>query len=123
MLTTLAEATRYLQREDYLQAAQKNADFLLNELYVDGYLYRSWRDGRAQHNAYLEDYVSLALGLLSLYQSDGNLRWFKAARSLTEAVLTHFLDPDGGFFDTSDAHEDLLLRPQRDSGQCHSQRQ
>jgi uncharacterized protein YyaL (SSP411 family) len=43
MLATLAEAGRYLDRPDYLAAAQRNARFLLEYLYQDGRLMRSWR--------------------------------------------------------------------------------
>src|SRR5690606_7581291 len=75
MLIAFAEAARYLKRPDYLQAAQRNADFLLSQLQADGRLLRSWRAGRAAHTAYLEDYAALGLGLLALYQSDPQPRW------------------------------------------------
>jgi uncharacterized protein len=110
-LTTFAQAGRYLNRQDYLDAAARNARFLLNNLYVEGRLLRSWREGQAKHNAYLEDYAGLILGLLDLYQSDFNPEWFDTARRLAEEMVGHFSDPDGGFFDTSDDHENLLVRP------------
>jgi uncharacterized protein YyaL (SSP411 family) len=111
MLLAFAEAGRYLERKDYTQIAVLNANFLLSELVSDGRLLRTWRDGRAQLNAYLEDYAALILGLIALYQTDHKVKWFKGARSLTEAMVTHFRDPKGGFFDTSDDHEALILRP------------
>ncbi len=111
MLTAFAEAGRYLQREDYTAAATRNADFLLTSLYVDGRLLRSWRDGQAKYNAYLEDYAALILGLVALYQSDANPHWFHQAKKLSKEMLTHFIDPEGGFFDTRDDHEELLYRP------------
>jgi uncharacterized protein YyaL (SSP411 family) len=110
-LKALAEAARYLQRTDYLAHAQKNAEFILDELYHDGVLYRSWRRGQARHRAYLEDYASLILALIALYQSDPDLRWYRATMILTKDMLEHFSDPQGGFFDTSDEHDPLLLRP------------
>ncbi len=111
-LSAFAEAGRYLRREDYLAAAQRNAEFLLRHMRGDdGRLLRSWRAGRAQHNAYLEDYAALILALLALYQSDPQTRWFAAARQLTEAMLSRFSDPQGGFFDTPHDHKSLLLRP------------
>jgi uncharacterized protein YyaL (SSP411 family) len=111
MLAAFSEAGRALDRPDFTQAATRNADFLLRNLLIDGKLMRSWRNGFANHNAYLEDYASLALGLISLYQSNPNPRWFKAARDLSLEILTHFSDPSGGFFDTRDDHETLLYRP------------
>ena len=110
-LIAFAEAARYLERDDYLAAAQRNARFLLDHLIVEGRLLRSWRVGQAKHNAYLEDYAALVLGLLALYQSDPNPEWYKAATGLANEMLAHFTDADGGFFDTRDDHETLLLRP------------
>ncbi len=110
-IQALAEAGRYLQRRDYVEAAVRAARFLLDNLYVDGRLLRSWRAGQAMHNAFLEDYASLVVALLSVYQSDPDATWYATALSLAEEVLAHFSDPEGGFFDTRDDHEALLLRP------------
>ena len=112
MATTFAEAARYLKRADYLEAAQRNLSFLLDDLVKDGRLLRSWRQGKADHAAYLEDYASLALALISLYQSDHNNQWFARAVALSEQIKTYFYDPESGLFDTATDHEDLLLRPQ-----------
>ncbi len=112
MNLAFSEAARYLKREDYLQAAQKNLGFLLESLLVDGRLLRSWRDGKALHNAYLEDYASLALAALSLYQSDHNPDWYQHAVRLTEMILEQFYDPQAGLYDTAADHETLVVRPQ-----------
>jgi uncharacterized protein YyaL (SSP411 family) len=110
-LTAFAEAARYLKSETYLKVAIRNAEFLLENLFQAGHLLRSWREGTARHNAYLEDYAALSLALLSLYQSDPNPRWFQAAQRLGDEIIAHFGDPTGGFFDTSDQHEALITRP------------
>jgi len=111
MLGAFSEAGRYLKRSDYGKMAMRNADFLLNHLSPGGRLNRSWRVGQAKHNAYLEDYAGLALGLIALYQSDPNPRWFSSALQLAEEMLARFRDPEVGFFDTANDHEDLILRP------------
>jgi hypothetical protein len=114
MLAALAEAARVLKRADYLAVAERNATFLLRELRrADGRLLRSWNASRgdARLNAYLEDYANLAEGLLALYESTFDERWFSAARELADTMLAHFDDERGGFFDTSDDHETLLTRP------------
>jgi len=110
-LSAYAEAGRYLGRDDYTEAAIRNAQFLLKNLYVNDRLLRSWRDGQAKHNAYLEDYAALILALLSLYQTDPNPEWYTTALKLADEMVAHFSDPNGGFFDTRDDHETLLLRP------------
>ncbi len=111
MLSTFAEAGRSLGRLDYLEAARRNARFLLDHLYVEDRLHRSWREGQAKHNAYLEDHAALVLALLDLYQADFNNEWFEMASRLAGEMVDHFLDPQGGFFDTRDDHEALLVRP------------
>jgi hypothetical protein len=112
MLGAFAEAARVLGRDDYLSIAEKNATFVLAHMRTaDGRLLRTWKGGRAKLNGYLEDYAHYADGLLELYQTTFAPRWFHAARDLGDAILEHFADPDGGFFDTSDDHEVLLLRP------------
>jgi uncharacterized protein YyaL (SSP411 family) len=110
-LSAFAEAGRYLDRKDYLDAAVRNARFLSDNLYIENRLHRSWRDGQVKHNAYLEDYASLTLGLLDLYQSDFNPEWFETASKLASEMVEHFRDSKGGFFDTRDDHEELLIRP------------
>jgi hypothetical protein len=110
-LVSFAEAARYLHRDDYLAVARKNAGFLLKNLYIGDRLLRSWRNGRSLHNAYLEDYAALIHGLIALYQSDPDNRWYQAAIKLTNEMVEHFSDPEGGFFDTRKDHDVLLLRP------------
>ncbi len=110
-LVAFAEAGRYLNRPDFIEIARKNAKFLLESMYQDGRLLRSWRVGVARHNAYLEDYAGMILALLALYQSDPDPDWYQWAFKLAEEMLTHFRDPDGGFYDTRDDHEQLVVRP------------
>ncbi|MBW8010002.1 MAG: thioredoxin domain-containing protein [Chloroflexi bacterium] len=111
MSIAFAEAARYLKRPDYLAIAQKNARFLIDELHPEDRLLRSWREGVANHNAYLEDYAAFILALLELYQSDQNPFWFQTSENLTKDLITHFQDHEGGFFDTRNDHEELLTRP------------
>jgi uncharacterized protein YyaL (SSP411 family) len=111
-LAAFAEAARALGRDDYLEAARRNGALLLRDLRgPDGRVLRSWKEGRARLNGYLEDYATLAHGLLALYRTTSDPRWYAAARELGDAILSRFSDPAGGFFDTSDDHEKLLLRP------------
>lgn len=113
MLGAIAEAGRIFNRPDYLQAAVKNATFLYQTMRTPaGRLLRTWKAGlEAKYNGYLEDYAFLAEGLLALYQATFDEQWFVWAQELAEQMLTHFADPTGGFFDTSDDHEALIFRP------------
>ncbi|NKQ34985.1 MAG: thioredoxin domain-containing protein [Chloroflexi bacterium] len=114
MLAAFAEAGRALNRPDFTEIARQNAAFLQETMgWGDGRLYHTWKDGAAaRHNGYLEDYAYLADGLLALYQTTFEPRWFVWARQLADTMLAHFRDEEnGGFFDTADDHESLLYRP------------
>jgi uncharacterized protein len=112
MLAGLAEAARVLKNDTYRGVAEKNSDYLLCELRgADGRLRRSWKSGDVRHMGYLEDYANLIEGLLELYETTFNERWFVAACELADTMLEHFADPAGGFFDTADDAEALVTRP------------
>jgi len=113
MLRAYAEAARVLGRDDYRRIAEQSADFLLSNLRrPDGRLLRTYKDGQAKLNGYLDDYAALASGLLALYETTFEPRIFADACTLADAMLAHFWDDDeGGFFTTSDDHERLVSRP------------
>ena len=97
--------------EMYYMAATHNAEFLLNTLRPDGQLRRAWREGTTNEVVFLEDYAALILGLIELYQTDFNNKWFTSAVELADEMIEKFNDPDGGFFDTPRDSEALLIRP------------
>ncbi|HBG74873.1 MAG: hypothetical protein A2X25_07765 [Chloroflexi bacterium GWB2_49_20] len=111
MLSAFAEAGRVFNNDAYLQIANRNADFLLTALRPDGKLRRTWRLGQTGQEVFLEDHAALILGLLELYQSDFNQRWFLEANELAGEMLENYTDPAGGFFDTAKDAETLLTRP------------
>ncbi len=112
MQRAFAEAGRILGREDYLQAASNNADFILEHMVVDGRLRRSWREGQAKLDAYLEDYGALVNALLSTYEATSEFTYVVEARKLADAILARFWDEEANsFFDTASDHEQLIGRP------------
>ena len=112
MISALAEAGAVLERPDYLEAAEACADFVLRDLRdAEGRLLRTFKDGTAKLNAYLEDHAFLLEALLTLYEGSFRPRWFHEARALADTMIERFADPErGGFFETSDDHEALLAR-------------
>lgn len=115
MLATIAEASRVVDdstlQHKYLMMATRNAEFLLDALQPDGQLKRSWRQGKVTNEVFLEDYAALILGLIELYQTDFQDKWFAFAQELADKMIKLFNDPNGGFFDTSIENKELLLRP------------
>jgi uncharacterized protein YyaL (SSP411 family) len=113
MVAALADAGAVLDRPDYLNAARQCADFLLEQMRDgNGRLLRTYKDGRASLDAYLEDHAFLSEALLVLYEATLETRWFVQARALADDVVLRFRDPEaGGFFDTASDHESLVVRP------------
>jgi uncharacterized protein len=109
----LAEAGRALERADWVRAAIRNADFVLSSMRRDdGRLLRTWKDGQARLNGYLEDHAMVALALLALYEATFQRRWLDEARALADAMLALFWDARlEGFYDTGLDHEPLIVRP------------
>jgi uncharacterized protein YyaL (SSP411 family) len=101
-----------LERSDYLEATSRCADFVLSEMRGDdGRLLRTYKDGAAKLNGYLEDHAYMLEALISLYEATFDPRWFAAARELADFTIAHFADDErGGFFETADYHERLVAR-------------
>ena len=128
MLAAFAEASAVLDNKEYLEVAKQNADFILANLQkpvgmegrdiqlesatlADPKLLRTWKDGRAKLNAYIEDYANLADGLVDLFQVSGEVRYLKEAKRLADLMITEFWDEEnGGFFFTANDHEELIVR-------------
>ncbi len=111
MLAGFADAAAILNRDDYREVARANAKFLLTQLQREGLLLRTWKDGAAKLNAYLEDYASLIDGLIALYEATGELEWIENAIRLADKMIEQFWDGEaGGFFFTGQTHEQLIIR-------------
>ncbi|MFQ5935785.1 MAG: thioredoxin domain-containing protein [Acidiferrobacterales bacterium] len=112
MIKGMVKAGRVLARDDLIASAERALEFLRRELWQDGRLLATAKDGRARFNAYLDDYVFLMDGLLELLQARWRDEDLKLLQALAEAVLKHFEDRErGGFYFTSDDHEKLIYRP------------
>ena len=107
----LAKAARALGRPELAAAATRAVDFIRAELWVDGRLRATYKDGRARFAAYLDDYAFLAAGLVELLQCRWRADDLSFAQDLLEVLLARFSDPRGGFFFTADDHERLIHRP------------
>ena len=102
MMKAFAECGAHFNRPDWIAAAEANAEFLLNNLVVDGRLLRTWRDGSAKIFGYLEDYAFLVDGLISLYEATFDRRWLDEARFFGDRIpelfrmtaMRHFTTPD-----------------------------
>ncbi len=112
MISALAEAGAVLGHQPYLDAAVECASFLLEELRgADGQLMRTWKDGRAHVEAFLEDHAFLLEALLTLYESSLDPRFYHEAVSMADELIKRFGDSThGGFFTTAQDGSELPVR-------------
>jgi uncharacterized protein len=96
----------------YLDAAVACAEFLQTVMRDDrGRLLRTYNDGRAKIDAYLEDHAFLLEALIALFEATCEERWFHQAVALADEMITRFADPEqGGFFSTAVDGEALIVR-------------
>lgn len=111
MISTFARAGVVLADSRYSERAERAANLVLAKPRPNGRLRRSFKDGQAQHSGYLDDYAFVIAALLDLYEAAGEVRGPDQAVGLGVTVEQHYEDKQaGGFFGTSDDHEELLAR-------------
>ncbi|MGD8572809.1 MAG: thioredoxin domain-containing protein, partial [Gammaproteobacteria bacterium] len=112
MIKGMAAAGRRLQRDDLLRSAEQALDFIQQNLWVSGRLLATYKDGKAHLNAYLDDYVFLIDAIMELLQARWKKQDLAFALELADVVIDAFEDKThGGFYFTSNDHEDLIQRP------------
>jgi uncharacterized protein YyaL (SSP411 family) len=113
MITGLAKAGQYVGQSPWLTLAQTALDFVRTEMVANNLLYRIWKDGeRGQTIGFLEDYANVAEAALTLYQANGEPRNLTFAIELVHQIVQRFYDQtEGRMYDTSDLHEQLIVRP------------
>jgi uncharacterized protein len=114
MLSALTEAAVALDRQDWLDAAVANAEFLVRELRRDdGRWLRSWQeDSGARHLAYAADHGALVEAFVTLAEATGEARWVSEARTTADSLLDLFWDDEkGGVFTSGSDAEQLVARP------------
>ena len=97
----------------YLDAAKKCLSFIRSEMFRDGRLLRTYKDGRARIDGYLEDYAYLACALLDVFEAEPDAEYLESAILMGRVILSEFWDEEtSGFFMTGRMHESLIIRPQ-----------
>jgi len=112
MIAALAQGGWVLQNREFIEAAKKAADFILEKLKSrEGRLFHRYKEGQADIGGFLDDYAFLAWGLFELYQATFETRYLRAASDLTRVALAHFWNEKvGAFFFTADDAETLIVR-------------
>ncbi len=111
MIKGLAIAGEIFDRADAVDAAHGAIDFIREQLWRDGRLLATCKDGNAHLGAYLDDYAFLLDALLHALAARWRQEDLDFAVALADCLLTHFEDHEaGGFFFTAHDHESLIVR-------------
>ncbi len=117
MISAYAAAFTAFGKEEYRQAAVRGVEFLLKNFATNqennsgALLLHTWKDGQAQYDAFLDDYVFFSAALTDVFQITFDVRYLHLAEKYTDYVLSYFSDEETGLFFLTDAHQtDLILR-------------
>jgi len=112
MITALSKGYRVADDSRYLAAAENCISFIDGNLFRDGKLLRTHKNGESKIDGYLEDYAYYANALLDVFEINPEIRYLQRAKSLADHLIAHFWDDEtNGFFMTTDSHESLIVRP------------
>jgi len=118
MISAYARAAQVLDEPRYLETATHAAKFVRANLYDQSrkILFRNYREGRSDVEAFADDYAFVIQGLLDLYEASFEVEWLKLAIELQEAQDRLFWDEhNGGYFTTSGKDSTVLLRMKDDN--------
>lgn len=112
MLKGYVDAYKALGDEVYLTAARRNAGFITQYLWDDdGHLWRTYKNGTAKINGFLEDYAHVATAFITLYEATLEEQWLTYAKQLTDYCLEHFYDEARQFFRYATLDGEQLVAP------------
>jgi len=112
MITAFAKGYRVSNEESFLKAAQNCIDFIKKNLIQNEKLLRTYKNGSAKIQGYLEDYAYFANALLDVFEINPNSKYLDQAISFGNYLIDHFWDSEhNSFFMTADNHEKLIIRP------------
>ena len=112
MIKGYVDAYKAFQVPEYLNAAQTNAQFLIDhQLQKNGALNHSYKDGKSTINGYLEDYAAVIDAFIALYEVTLNELWINKANELAAYTFENFFDAEKNmFYFTSKEDEKLVAR-------------
>ena len=112
MITAFAKGYRVTNDVRYLDAAKNNISFIESNLFKNGTLLRTYKNGKAKIDGYLEDYSYFVNALLDVFEIEPEKKYLELALKLGHHLIDHFWDSNtNSFFMTSDNHENLIIRP------------
>lgn len=112
MFKGFADAYKALGRKKYLDIAIQNAQFIIKNLWnAEGNLFRTYKNNKASINGYLEDYVHVIQGFITLYETTLDENWLQNAKQLTDYCFDFFYDEKVQFFSFTSTKDPDLVTP------------
>ncbi len=112
MIAALANAGLVFERADWVESAAAGFAFVRDRISdADGRLWHSWRAGRAQHPANIDDYANLARAALALHEAKGDGGYLSQVQDWLAVLDRHYRDAAGGaYFFAADDTKGLIAR-------------
>jgi uncharacterized protein YyaL (SSP411 family) len=111
MISSLAYGGAVLGEQRYISAAEKAAQFILNNLYKNSRLSRYYRDSQAVGLGFLDDYAFMIMALLDLYEATFHTQRLAEAIELARQMIDFFSDENNeAFYLTGRDAERLIVR-------------
>jgi len=112
MLKGFVDAYKVLNEEKYLKIALENAAFIIKNVWaLEGNLFRTFKNGKATINAYLEDYAHVIQAFITLYEATLDEKWLQNAKQLTDYCFDFFYDENVQFFSFTSKNDSALIAP------------
>ena len=110
LLKGFTEAYKALGNRNYLDIALENAEFIVKKVWSeDGHLFRTYKNGKATINGYLEDYAHVIQGFIGLYEVTLDENWLRHAKQLTDYCFDNFYDEKAQFFSFTSKKDNQLI--------------
>lgn len=111
MLSAYTRAYQVRRKKKYARIIKNNIQFIQDKMYVDGILKRTYKDGQAKYDAFIEDYAFIVQALLDAWEALFDLSYLAFAINLTDYANSNFWDKKtAGYYTTSDDQEELVVR-------------
>ncbi len=95
----------------YLQIAERNAVFIWEKMSnQNGKLLRTYKNGMAKIDAFLDDYALYMKALVQLYQLTFNKKYLHWSETLLQYTFDHFMDEKSSMFFYTEKDESLVAR-------------
>ena len=99
MLKGYIDAYKAFGKEEYFDAALKNAEFISQKQLEDnGALFHNYKDGKSSINGFLEDYAFTIEAFIAFYQITLDEKWLDFSKKMADYTIANFFDAQKNMF-------------------------